>query len=66
MPNHSDVDYRAGEHPAAVAIAEKPAPQRNGVGKVEVEPVHLAVVEPIESGVQPGAQFDDGSSGMLA
>ena len=52
------VEYRRGDHPAAGGIGEERPPQLDGVGQVQVEPVHQAVVHPLEAAVKPGAELD--------
>ena len=49
--------HRRGHHPAAAGVGEELPPQLDGVGQVQVDPVHPAVVHPLEAAVQPGADL---------
>jgi hypothetical protein len=60
------IENRTGQSHAPLAIGEEPPPQLDDVRKVKVEPMHGAVVEPFEAGVESGADLDHGAFGMVA
>src|ERR1700677_1364213 len=60
------VEHRSGDHGLPVGLGEESLPQLDGVGQIEVEPADLAVVDPLEAGVETGADLDDGTGGMSA
>ena len=53
------VQDRRRDHPAAVGVGEEPAAELDRVGQVQVDPVHRAIVHPLETGVEAGADLHD-------
>ena len=49
--------HRRGHHPAAVRSRRRTSAAARCVRQVQVDPVHLAVVHPLEAAVQPGADL---------
>src|ERR1039458_876096 len=60
------IDDRSGQSHALRAIDEKLPPQLYGIGKIKVEPVQGAIVEPFEAGVESVADLDHGTFRMAA
>src|ERR1022692_1705453 len=60
------IENRSGQSDAPLAIDEKPPTQFHNVRKIKVEPMHGAIVEPFEAGVESGADLDHGAFRMAA
>src|SRR5215469_9582904 len=59
------VQHRSGNHPAAAGIGEEPAPQLDRVRQVQVDPVHLTVIDPVKPAIEPGADLHHCPARML-
>src|ERR1035441_10319945 len=52
------IDNRCTQGRPPPAIGEEPLPQRYGVRKIQIEPMHGAIIEPFKAGVESRANLD--------